>query len=263
MKIITASVFIFVSSLVQCQDFWLQPKKFRYVVGEDMKVDFLIGEDFEGEPLDLKKNKIEKIELHHSSKVIDLKNQIKSEQKDNLKFKFPETGTHLLCTQSDNIFTEPSAEKFNDYLKDNGLDDILDLRAKTNSLDKPSIELCTRYSKLLVQCGDKTDDTFKKQTGQQLEIIPQQNPYNLKSGDYLRCLILFEGKPIPHQLVKVWSKIGNTSFLQNAYAENDGTVKFPISNKGPWMIKTVRMIASKKPGAAWQNIQSSLVFGIE
>jgi uncharacterized GH25 family protein len=165
--------------------------------------------------------------------------------------------------QSDNAFIELDAQKFNDYLKEDGLDDILDIRTKTNTLDKPSKEFYSRYVKLLVQAGDKTDETFKKKTNLRLEIIPQQNPYQLKSGDYITCTILFDGKPLPHQMVKIWNKIGNNSILQNAYTEDDGTVKFPISSKGPWMVNTVKMKASEKPGADWQSFWGSLVFGIE
>ncbi len=130
-------------------------------------------------------------------------------------------------------------------------------------LDKPGKEFYSRYTKLLIQCGDKLDDTYKQKANLRLEIIPLQNPYALKSGDYMQCLLLFNGKPCPHQMVKIWNKIGNASIAQNAFSENDGTIKFPISSKGPWMVSTVKMISSEKPGADWQSFWGSLVFGIE
>lgn len=254
-------LFVWIGGL--SHEFWLQPKKFRYAVGEEMKVAFMVGENFEGEPWDLTKNKIEKLNLHHLAKVIDLKTQVKPTEKDKLKFKFTEIGTHLLSLQSGEAYIELDAKKFNDHLKEDGLDDIVDIRTRNNSLDAPSKEFYSRYVKLLVQSGDKTDDTYKKKIGLRLEIMPLQNPYNLKSGDYLQCLILFNGKASPHQMVKIWNRIGDTSILQNAYTENDGTIKFPISSKGPWMVSTVKMIASEKPGADWQSFWGSLVFGIE
>jgi uncharacterized GH25 family protein len=262
-KLISILVILFAWIAVQSHEFWMQPKKFKYNVGEEMRVDFLVGENFEGEAWDLKKNKIEQINLHHPTKSIDLKILVKPEEKDKLKFKFTEAGTHLISMQSDESISELDAQKFNDYLKEDGLDDILDLRTKTNSLDKPCKELYSRYAKVLIQCGDRLDDTFKKKTNLRLEIIPLQNPYSLKSGDYLQCLLLFNGKPCPHQQVKIWNKIGNASIAQNAFSENDGTIKFPISSKGPWMISTVKMIPSEKPGADWQSFWGSLVFGIE
>jgi uncharacterized GH25 family protein len=93
--------------------------------------------------------------------------------------------------------------------------------------------------------------------------VPDQNPYALKAGDYLGCKVLYEGKPSAHTMVKVWGHVGNKIFLQNAYTENDGTVKFPISANGPWMISAVRMEKSKDPKVDWESSWASLVFGVE
>ncbi|HLZ15415.1 MAG TPA: DUF4198 domain-containing protein [Cyclobacteriaceae bacterium] len=261
--VITLSLIFLLRVMVQSHEFWLQPQKFRYALGEEMIVDFVVGESFEGEPWDLKKNKIEKLELSHLAGVVDLRQQVKIDAKEKLKYKFTEEGTYLLSMQSNSAYIELAADKFNDYLKEDGLENVVEIRTRTNTLDKPSKEFYSRHVKLLVQAGAKTADTFKKKTGMRIEIIPQQNPYLLKSGHYLQCLVLFDGKPLAHQMVKVWNKIGNASILQNTYTEDDGMVKFPISSRGPWMVSTVRMIPSEKPGADWQSFWSSLVFGIE
>ncbi len=262
-KIIVFMLIFLLAQFVQSHEFWLQPKKFRYTVGEEMSVDFMAGENFDGEPWDLKKHKIDKLDISHLTKTIELKSQLKPEGKEKLKYKFSEEGTYLLSMQSDQAYIELDAEKFNEYLKEEGLENIAEIRTKTNTLDKPSKEFYSRYAKLLIQTGNKTDDTFKKKTGARMEIIPKQNPYLLKSGDYLQCLVLFNGQPAPHQLVKLWNRIGNTAFQQNNYTENDGMIKFPISSKGSWMVSTVKMIDSEKTGADWQSFWGSLVFGIE
>jgi uncharacterized GH25 family protein len=75
--------------------------------------------------------------------------------------------------------------------------------------------------------------------------------------------VLFEGKPLPHALVKVWSRLNNTTFLQNIYTEKDGMIKFPISTKGAWMVSTVKMISSDLPTSQYHSLWGSLVFGIE
>ncbi len=174
-----------------------------------------------------------------------------------------EEGTQLITMQSNYAFIELEAEKFNDYLKEDGLENIYELREKNNELAKPSKEFYGRFVKLLVQTGDKVTDTYKKKIGTPVEIIPNKNPYATKSGDYLSCLILVNGKTAINQLVKVWNKIGNTTFLQNMYTEKDGTITFPLNSKGPWMVSTVKMITSEKPGADYQSMWSSLVFEIQ
>ena len=262
-KIILITIIVLVGFIAQSHEFWLQSKKFKFLVGEELAVDFKVGENFEGEQWDLKKHKIEKLELHQPTKFKDVKALVKPEGRDRLKIKLTEEGTHLLAMQSNYAYIELEAQKFNEYLKEDGLDNIYDLRKNSNTLDKPSKEFYVRFAKLLVQVGNKTDNTFKKKIGFKHEIIPEQNPYTLKSGDYFKCTILYEGKPSPHQLVKVWNKIGTTTFLQNLYTENDGTVTFPINAKGAWMVSTVKMIASEIPGGDWQSMWASLVFGID
>jgi uncharacterized GH25 family protein len=263
-KRITASLLLLVLSVaIQAHEFWLQPMKFRYKVDEEALVEFMVGENFTGEPWDLKKHTVELLEWYTASSKTDLTSHVKSIKGFQLTQKLPTEGTHLFAMKSNAAYIELGAEKFNDYLKEDGLDYILDERKKKHLLDSPSKENYTRYTKLLLQAGSSTDDTYKKKVGYRIEIIPQSNPYSLKTGDYLQCLILFEGKPLPHTLVKVWSRLNRTTFLQNIYTESDGTVKFPISTRGAWMVSTVKMITNDLPTAQYHSLWGSLVFGIE
>ena len=240
----------------------MQPKKYRCTVGEKVNVDFMVGENFTGEYWDLKRHKAEKVELHRASGIKNLAEEVNQTKGENISLLTDRPGTYLLAMQSNAAYLEMESKAFNDYLKEDGLDDILNERKKSNQLDKPSKEFYSRYAKLILQVGDKPDDTFKKQVGFRYEIVPAQNPYALKTGDYLQCKVLFEGKPAPHALVKVWSKVNSTTFLQNIYTEKDGMLRFPISTSGEWMVSSVKMIKSETAGAEHHSLWASLVFGI-
>lgn len=248
--------------IASAHEFWLQPKKYRYKVGEEVSIDFMVGESFTGEFWDLQRHKAEKVELHSTSGVKDLTKTVKPTRGKNLSLKAEQEGTFLIAMQSNAAYIEMEGQAFNDYLKEDGLDDIYNERKRLNQLDKPSTEYYSRFAKLMVQVGDKKDDTFKKVLGLRYEIVPDQNPYTLKTGDYLQCKVYFEGKVLPHALVKVWSKINNTTFLQNIYTEKDGSVRFPISTRGEWMVSSVKMIKSEKAGAEYHSLWASLVFEI-
>lgn len=261
-SLFTILMFGLVWIIAGAHEFWLQPKKYRYQVGEDVKIDFMVGESFSGEFWDLNKHKAEKIELYRLSGVSDLTKEVKSGKGNNISVKTDQEGTYLIAMQSNAAYLELDGKAFNNYLKEDGLDDILNERKKLNLLEKPSKEFYTRFAKLMVQVGDKKDDTFKKLLGLQYEIVPDQNPYTLKTGDYLQCKVFFEGKIVPHALVKVWSRINNTTFLQNIYTEKDGSIRFPISTRGDWMVSSVKMLKSEKAGAEYHSLWASLVFGI-
>jgi len=262
MKRTIAFIILSISALANAHEFWLQPQKYVYKPGEEMKIDFMVGEGFTGEYWDLNRHKAEKVELFYGTDQKNVTNEVKLARGNNLSIKLEEEGTYLIAMQSNAAYLELEADAFNDYLKEDGLDDILSERKKRDQLKKPSREYYTRFAKLLVQTGDYKDDTFKKRVGLRYEIVPEQNPYTLRTGDYLQCKVYYEGKPAPHALVKVWSKINTTTFLQNIYTENDGSIRFPISTRGEWMVSSVKMINTDKAGADYHSMWASLVFGI-
>jgi uncharacterized GH25 family protein len=262
-KIISTTVLLALITLVQAHEFWLQPDKFFFKPGERLVVSFKVGENFMGEPWDLKKHRVEKLELHHLTGVGDLTDSVSEGEKKNLTVTLKEEGTHLVVMQSNNAFIEMEGDQFNKYLKEDGLDDIYAHREKTNMLNKSSKEYYSRHTKLLVQVGDKKDDTYKTIAGFPIEIIPEKNPYTLKKGDLVRFKILFEGEPLFGAKVKIWNRFDNRTTLQNIHTEKDGMMETRISNPGPWMVSVVKMVPSKQPGADWQSYWSSLVFGVE
>ncbi len=249
--------------LLQSHEFWLEPMKFKIKAGEEMAISFLVGENFTGQAWDLEKHRVEKMILLEKGTVKNLSASVPTVKGAKLKVTIANPGTKVLALKSNAASIELDAQKFNEYLKEDGLDDVYDWRVKNGQENTGAKELYTRYAKLIVQVSDQLDDTWKREVGHRLEIIPNQNPYAIKSGDYLECKVLYGGKPIAHTMVKVWGHVGSKIFLQNAYTEDDGTVKFPISASGPWMVSTVKMEKSKKPEADWESSWASLVFYVE
>lgn len=262
-KILSLAVLIAVMAAAQAHEFWMQPVRFFFKPGEKLMVRFMVGENFMGEPWDIKRHRVEKLEHHRTGGVKSMVDSVTDTQTHNLSVTLAQEGTHLIVLQSDNAFIELEGPRFNEYLKEDGLDDVYAHREKTKTLDRPSKEFYARYSKLLVQVGNKRDDTYKKEMGFPIEIIPEKNPYSLKKGDPLRFKVLFEGKPAFGTLVKVWNRFDNRTTLQNIYTEKDGTIETRLSNPGSWMVSAVRMVPSKRPGADWQSHWGSVVFGVE
>ena len=105
-KTLTVLLVLLAAGVAKSQEFWLQPKKFRLAVNEEVNVVFLAGDNFDGELWDLKKNKIVKLELSHLTKLVDLKLQVKPDAKEKMKYKLAEEGTYLLSMQSNETYLE-------------------------------------------------------------------------------------------------------------------------------------------------------------
>jgi uncharacterized GH25 family protein len=261
-RLAAISVILLLSLTGLSHEFWLQSKKYWYKVGEVMDVAFMAGENFQGEPWDLSINKVERIEIHQGVAVKRLESQVTTTKGKNLSYKFDREGTYMLAMESNFAFIEQDAENFNKYLEADGLEAIANERKKAGRAGEGAKEFYKRYAKLIVQCGDKQDASFKRSAGFRYEIFPMANPASLKPGDYLDCQVTWEKRPAPHAMVKVWSFVGNRIFLQNIYTEKDGTIRFPISSAGPWMVSSVKMIPSEQAGADYQSQWASLVFEI-
>lgn len=249
--------------VLQSHEFWLEPFKFKVNPGEAVTIRYAVGENFTGEDWNLGKNKVERMVLHEKQGIQDLTTKVPTQKGVKQKVTLNNAGTKMFAMQSNAAFIQLNGSKFNAYLEEDGLENIIEWRKQNGQDTVGAKEYYTRYAKLFVQCGTALDETWKKNVGHKIEILPLQNPNAIKPGDNLAVKIVFNGKPLPHTTVKVWGHVGDKIFLQNAYTEDDGVVKFPISSSGPWMVSTVRMEKSIKVDADYESFWASMVFNVE
>jgi uncharacterized GH25 family protein len=255
-------LFLFSSWLGEAHEFWLQPEKFRYKPGDVASLSFRVGENFIGEPWNVKKQRIQKFRAFHLADERNLASQIVEGEKDNVKIPLTEEGTHLVVMESDAAFLASGAAEFNKYLGEDGLEETYEYRKANGLLADSATEFYSRHAKLILQAGSKIDDTYKKTAGLILEIVPLQNPYSLKIGDRIHFKILYGGKPLFGAMAKIYNRYNNRTTVQNIYTQQDGVIETTVSTPGSWMVSIVKMVPSKDKGAQWRSYWSSLVFGI-
>jgi uncharacterized GH25 family protein len=262
-KFVTVVVLLILSILAEAHEFWLQPDKFIYSVGETLKVSVASGSNFIGTPTTLSNAVVDKLELHTLTETLDLKASMQFGEKSGLSLPLVHEGTLVVALQTQNQFIETEANSFNAYLKDAGLDDVTYAREHSSTQTQSGKENYKQFTKLMIQVGTTTNNTFKKVMGWPIEIIPEKNPYSVKVGELLKFKILSHSKPLFGAKVQVWNRANNRTIIQPVYTMQDGTVEARISNKGTWMVTVVRMTPSKDKGADWQSYKSSFVFGVQ
>jgi uncharacterized GH25 family protein len=151
-------------------------------------------------------------------------------------------------------------------LKEDGFDNVLYIRQKQNLLDKPGRESYRRCSKTLVQVGPSSLDTvgtFAWRAGLPLELVPEQNPYTLKTGAALTVLLLADGQPLPNTLVQVWQRSPDKpTQIFRLHSNQKGRVLFRLQAPGNYMVSAVQMVpATDRQVADWQSTWSTLTFG--
>jgi len=262
-RLILFSIIVLVAAIAQAHEFWMQPQKFFFSVGEKASLSLVVGENFIAGPWTLKKEKLQTLMQYGTTSSQDLKSVVKEGEKDQLEVPLTEEGTQMIVMQSTNSFVELDGAAFNAYLKEDGLDEAYDYRERNNQLEKVGREFYSRHCKLLLQVGTKASDVYKKVMGWPIEIVPEKNPYEVKKGEMMRFRILAKGKPLFSARVKVWNRKDNRTTLQNIYTDKEGWIETRVSNGGPWMVSVVTMERLSDSQADWQSYWGSLVFGVK
>ena len=202
-----------------------------------------------------------------------------------LNFKTGDAGTWVagLSTHAKNI--ELVAKDFNEYLQHDGLLDMLEWRTKNNALDKNAVEKYTKHVKAIFQVGDRKSEDWKTPLGYPVEFMPERNPYDLKPGDALSVKLLWNGQPLPNQLVYIGSD-GKAHGHEHDKAEAqgheheqkeaeehhhdatqlrtdaNGIVSLKIENEGQWYLRTIHMVPSTEPGLTHESNWATLTFEV-
>ncbi len=95
------------------------------------------------------------------------------------------------------------------------------------------------YAKSLITVGDTRDESYKTPVGHRLEIIPLQDPRDVKVGDMFDVQVLFDGKPARLATV-TGTYMGFDSGEDAAYSTGtgfNGKASIRILHWGPQLIK--------------------------
>lgn len=92
------------------------------------------------------------------------------------------------------------------------------------------------YAKALIAVGDGNAEVFFKPIGQRFEIVPIQNPKNLKPGDWFEFNVLLDGKPANGAEISA-SPYAKPLITMVDTIRNNKTGKIRLMDSlGPWII---------------------------
>lgn len=155
------------------------------------------------------------------------------------------------------------AADFNEYLKEDGLPDTLEERRKTGELEKDAKERYAKHVKAILQVGKKRTDDYKTVLGYPVELVPQQNPYNLKKGNTIEILCLKDGKPLAGQVVLAGrEENGKMTVAPELRSDKNGIIKLRLDGAGKWYVKFINMTKLDDPNLNYESKWTTLTFEI-
>ncbi|MFQ5640206.1 MAG: DUF4198 domain-containing protein [bacterium] len=200
-----------------------------------------------------------------------------------LDFETGDPGTYVVGTSTAARMIELSAQNFNEYLEHDGVLDILALRNKQNELGKDARERYSKHVKAIFQVGEKRSAGFSVRLGYPLELVPLQNPYDLRQGDTMQVLILKDSQPVANQLIyasyesfhehkeeREHRNRGEHAGKEEAdhreavqtRTDKNGVAKFVLEESGRWYIRIIHMQKVDEEGADYESIWATLTFEV-
>jgi hypothetical protein len=136
-----------------------------------------------------------------------------------------------------------AAKDFNEYLREDGIPDVLAARERNSELDRPARERYSKHVKALIQVGSARSEHFATELGYPAELVPLENPYTLKVGGVLRVRTLVDGKPAGSQYVLFGGRTpGGARIAQRSIRSNAvGIARVPLRARGTWYVKFINM----------------------
>jgi uncharacterized protein DUF4198 len=242
-------------------DFWIEPTTFRPAVAQRLAVRLRVGQEFRGDPVPRDPGLLKRFGLVGPAGETPVPGVPNTEPAGFLSIPTPGLYTVVYASNPEPVQLDP--RKFNDYLGQEGLDKIRELRAQRGQTGAPAKEIFSRCAKALLAAGGATTGTgWDRPLGLRLELVPEVNPYTLPGGGVLPARLLYEGRPLPGALVVAFTKDRPAAKVA-ARSDAQGRVALKLDRPGAWLVKAVHMIpAAKESGADWESFWASLTFEV-
>lgn len=249
MKILLQMLVLAAAVPAAAHDFWLEPSSFRPTEGTPIAIRLMVGDHGRGEPVRRNNPRIERFVVRDA----DGERAVPGAQGADPAGYIDAISANAMVGYRGTAVRHGSMSptRFESYLREEGLERIIDSRAASGSAQKPGREIYSRSAKAWLGSGAGFDETF----GFRFEIVLESDPH---AGTPLRARVLFEGEPVEGVRVSALHRESGRKVSDRSDAE--GRVSLTISGAGIWLVKAVHMTPAEVEGADWESIWATLTF---
>ncbi|MFK3659275.1 DUF4198 domain-containing protein [Scandinavium sp. NPDC088450] len=242
----------------QAHEFWMVPHDAQSHTGAQVLFELRIGSGLPGKQTP----RIPGLVAEFSAR--DAQGQFSVSGHDNSlvigHFKPRSAGATVVALQTNPAQITLSASEFETYLREEGLEKIIQQRQREGDSDQPGSELYSRFAKSIVLV-DGHSEGFDRNVGLPLELIPQTEPLQYKPGQQYHLRLLLNGKPLVGTQVKAQSQ-GKQRYFLKTRTDAHGEVAFALPESGFWIFSAEEMTASQSQDADWDSQWASVTMAI-
>ena len=243
----------------RAHEFWLEPSAYAAETGATVTITHRNGQFFKGNSYPLVRAWYKKFTLVEGENVQDIKGIPGDDPAASLHLAKP--GLKIVTYLSTPDFLKfPSWKKFTGYLESEGQGHIL-ARHRARGLSETLVrESYSRCAKTLIAVGNgKGADRF---TGMPIELVAEQNPYELAAGAPLPVRLLLHGRPAAGLTIKVFAAADRKT-PRRYVTDREGRALVPLPHRGAYLLNAVYIFEPPKDKAGkyeWESLWASLTF---
>ena len=259
-RLIAAALALGAALPLSAHDLWIEPTTFTPDIGQAVGAKLRVGVDLAGDALPRWSALIDQFVVVDAAGRRPLPGRERADPAGVLRARVP--GLSVIGYHSRPSRVELAPDKFDAYLRDEGLDAILALRSGGDARSAGTREQFFRCAKSLLRIGPPNETSNDRVMGFPLELVAERNPYVPGASEDLAVRLTFEGRPLAGALVVALRRADPIERLA-VRSDSDGRVHLRLRGGGMWLIKAVHMVpvpAQPDSDTDWSSYWASLTF---
>lgn len=264
MKIIAGCALGLMAVSALAHDMYILPGSFRPAKGELVKAGFHVGDSFPDSEVSGRIERLVNPRLLWQGGEVAFGNLRVEGKRDVADVRVGGSGNLIAAVQTKPTLIELEPKKFVEYLREEGLAEVIAWREQHGESGKPGKERYSKFAKSLLLSG-APNGFATNVVGLTVEIVPEADPYEMKVGDQLPVRVLFRGKPAGGlQLEAAWASASGNKTVVVGRTDTEGRIRVPLQTAGRWRLHTIKMERCSEPAVAdWESFWASLTFEIQ
>ncbi len=263
MNRLLAAALLLAVTAASAHEFWIVPERFDVAPGDRVGIGLMVGTGWPGEHFARQSPRIVRFALSGPAEERPIVGGDGAEPAGRVAAGAP--GIAWAVYRSTEAELRLDAEPFESYLLEEGLQAIVERRARSGTSGRPGRERYSRCAKALITVASpgtaRSATGFDRPVGLALELVPVSDPRRVADDGRLALRLLRDGLPLPNALVKAMRE-DRPGRWHSARTDTNGDVALELPRgDGVWLVNAVHMTAaSPRSGHDWQSVWSSLTF---
>ena len=254
-----------IATLAKGHEFWIEPKSYQVVTGDELVAELRVGQSFSGGSQAYLPQNFRRFEYGANGQTAPITGRLGDRPAARLETS-GEGLVVLIHETTDLKITWDEFGKFEKFVRHKDAEWVLEAHQSEGLSEENVAEAYSRYAKSLVAVGAGAGSDFE--SGLETEIIALENPYTGNMADGIDVRVLYQGNPRAEEQIEIFEKTdsGDVSIF-TLKTDANGEATIPVKPGHQYMLDSVVL---RKPSAElansrnvlWESLWANLTFAV-